>query len=81
MAAITARNSWYCGRRPDPKAPPTKGDTTRTSPLARLKTPVTYFWVLPTPWILSWTVRLPSPCHTTVVACGSIGLWYSASCT
>ena len=22
IAAITARNSWYCGRRPDPKAPP-----------------------------------------------------------
>ena len=41
IAAITARKSWYCGRRPEPKAPPTKGEITRTSSFFRPKTPVT----------------------------------------
>ncbi len=31
-AASTARKSWYCGRRPEPKPPPTKGVTQRTCP-------------------------------------------------
>src|SRR5262249_36363979 len=30
-AARTARNTWYCGRSPDSNAPPTKGETTRSS--------------------------------------------------
>jgi hypothetical protein len=30
-AARTARKTWYWGRSPAPKAPPTKGETTRRS--------------------------------------------------
>ena len=78
-AASTARNNWYCGRRPEPKPPPTKGDTTRTSSFASPNTLVTYWRLLPTPWILSWTVMRPSPSQITVVACGSIGWWNSAA--
>jgi len=37
-AAMTARMSWYCGRSPEPKAPPTNGLRTVTLSLPRPNT-------------------------------------------
>ena len=51
-AASTARKTWYCGRSPDPNAPPTKREITRIlsgEPRARPR----YLRTFCTPWVLS----------------------------
>ncbi len=53
MDAITASASWYCGRSPEPNAPPTYGLRTVTLRLLRPNTCETYQRLFCEPWVLS----------------------------
>ncbi|MNT66204.1 hypothetical protein D3C72_2042510 [compost metagenome] len=75
-AAIAASTTCDHTEPLQPKPPPTNGQTTRTFsagmpsvPDTALRTPVMY-------WVESYSVS-SSPSQLAIVACGSIGLWFS----